>query len=89
MLSPLSIMKGEESAQYEGGWQDDTSNVMREKCEFFLIFLPASLSPLQANCFDISFSPGSLSSSIHAYGRLCDRNFNLKHMREILARAAL
>lgn len=39
------------------------------------------LSLLQFRYFDISFSPSSLSSSIHAYGRLCGRNFNLKHMR--------
>lgn len=48
-----------------------------ERC----IQLPSSISMLQFSDFDISFSPSSSSSSIHAYGRLCGRNFNLKHMR--------
>lgn len=43
--------------------------------------LPLSFSLLQSNYLISPFPQSSLSSSIHAYDRLCDRNFNLKHMR--------
>lgn len=65
------------------GWHK-CQNERKWESAVFLISLPASIFSASVQLFryqTISFSPSSLSSSIHAYGRLCDRNFNLKHMR--------
>lgn len=60
-------------------WQDDPSNIMGESGR---VHYPLSFClRLSSSSSDISFSLSSLSSSILAYGRHCDRNFNLKHMR--------
>lgn len=74
------LQTGGLSTSDERGWQDDTCNVTRE-CGRVPFPFPTLCLPLSTSSFDISFSLSSLSSSTHAHGRLCDRNFNLKHMR--------